>query len=38
MGSIPVANQVPYQRPHFSRRGLLVLALSLALIALTVTS
>ena len=37
MGSIPVANPAPYQRPHFSRRGLLVLALPLALIALVVT-
>ena len=36
MGSIPVANPAPYQRPHLSRRGLLVLALPLALIALIV--
>ena len=34
MGSIPVANPAPYQRPHISRRGLLVLALPLAFIAL----
>ncbi len=34
MGSIPVANPAPYQRPHFSRRGLLVLALPLAFAAL----
>jgi hypothetical protein len=37
MGSIPVANPAPLQRPHLSRRGLLVLALPLAVIAATVT-
>lgn len=37
MGSIPVANPAPYRRPHFSRRGLLVLALPLAAIAAVVT-
>jgi cytochrome b6-f complex iron-sulfur subunit len=37
MGSIPVANPAPYQRPHISRRGLLAFALPLALIALIVT-
>src|SRR5512134_3292247 len=36
MGSIPVANPAPYQRPHISRRGLLVLALPLAFVALIV--
>ncbi|HET9475865.1 MAG TPA: hypothetical protein VFP63_00080 [Dehalococcoidia bacterium] len=34
MGSIPVANPAPYQRPHLSRRGLLVIALPLAFAAL----
>lgn len=38
MGSIPVANPAPYQRPHLSRRGLLALALSLAMLALVVTA
>ena len=37
MGSIPVANPAPYQRPHLSRRGFVVLALPLALIAFGVT-
>src|SRR5574341_2560101 len=37
MGSIPVANPAPYQRPHISRRGLLALALPLAAIASIVT-
>ncbi len=37
MGSIPVANPAPYQRPHLSRRGLLVLALPLAAVAFGVT-
>ncbi len=37
MGSIPVANPAPYQRPHLSRRGLLVLALPLAVFAFGVT-
>ena len=36
MGSIPVANPAPRQRPHISRRGLLALALPLAFIALIV--
>ena len=36
MGSIPVANPAPVRRPHLSRRGLLVLALPLAVIALVV--
>ena len=34
MGSVPVANPAPVQRPHISRRGLLVLGLPLAVIAL----
>jgi Rieske Fe-S protein len=37
MGSIPVANPAPLQRPHLSRRGLLVLALPLAAVAFVVT-
>lgn len=36
MGSIPVANPAPYRRPHFSRRGLLVLALPIAAVAVIV--
>ncbi len=36
MGSIPVASPAPAPRPHISRRGLLVLALPLAAIALIV--
>ncbi|HSP55560.1 MAG TPA: Rieske (2Fe-2S) protein [Dehalococcoidia bacterium] len=36
MGTIPVANPAPVQRPHISRRGLLVLALPLAVIAFIV--
>lgn len=36
MGSIPVANPAPRQRPHFSRNGVLLIALPLALIALIV--
>ena len=37
MGSIPVANPAPLRRPHLSRRGLFVLALPLATIAVIVT-
>lgn len=37
MGSIPVANPAPIRRPHISRRGLLAIALPLAVIALAVT-
>jgi len=37
MGSIPVANPAPLQRPHLSRGGLLVLALPLATVAFVVT-